>query len=379
MQRNNNFEKRDYRTLYTPKGNKFVIGTVTGKTLEITAQYNPKELARTANAAWHPHPNTSAKKSKSGDSLVAMEYGTSEPRSVVLELLFDGYEEGFPISGLVNDLESLTLPLDRQSLTPEDRHPQLCVAVWGSQQLRCIVVSVTTKLTMFDASGEPLRATCSVTLKEVDVVAMMKQEHATGAASGYDTRVADLQKKTGSETHKMRRHWSDDRQIVDANQRANVRGTNAPSSSSQPAWTPPPPKATPAQPVVATHVDGIEDEHDQDLADDQDIQAQNEQDRKADDAADAAAASPKPTETVAGTNEMPGGTYEVGAPSEKVDPNTIESSDPPKPTETVAATNEMPGGTYEVGAPSEKVDPNTIERSEPASHPVDPKILSELE
>ena len=340
MQRHNNFEKRDYRTLYSPKGNKFVIGTVTGKALEITAQYNPKELARTANADWHPHPNTSAKQSKSGDSFVAMEYGTSEPRSVVLELLFDGYEEGFPISGLVDDLESLTLPLDRQSLTPENRHPQLCVAVWGSQLLRCIVVSVTTKLTMFDSSGEPLRATCSVTLKEVDVVAMMKREHAAGA-SGYDTRVADLQKKSGDETHEKRRHWSDDRQVVDAKQRADLRGPSAPpSSSSEPAWTPPP-KAKPAQPVVATHIDGVQDEDDQDLADDQDIQAQNEQDRKADDAEDAATA--------------------------------------PKPTEAVAGTNEMPGGTYEVGAPSEKVDPNTIERSEPASHPVDPKILSELE
>ena len=339
MQRNNNFEKRDYRTLYTPKGNKFVIGTVTGKALEITAQYNPKELSRTATAAWNSHPNTSARQSKSGDSLVAMEYGTSEPRSVVLELLFDGYEEGFPISGLVDDLESLTLPLDRQSLTLENRHPQLCVAVWGSQQLRCIVVSVTTKLTMFDSSGEPLRATCSVTLKEVDVVAMMKQEHATGAASGYDTRVADLQKKTGPEAHKLRRHWSDDRQIVDANQRANLRGTNAPpSSSSAPAWTPPPPKPTPARPVVATHVDGVEDK------DDQDIQAQNEQDRKADDAEDAAAAAPVP-----------------------------------KPTETVADTTEMPSSSDKVGVPSEKVDPNTIESSEPASHTVDPEILSELE
>jgi len=378
MQRHNNFEKRDYRTLYSPKGNKFVIGTVTGKALEITAQYNPKELARTASAAWHPHPNTSARQSKAGDSLVAMEYGTSEPRSVVLELLFDGYEEGFPISGLVDDLESLTLPLDRQSLTPENRHPQLCVAVWGSQLLRCIVVSVTTKLTMFDSSGEPLRATCSVTLKEVDVVAMMKQEHATG----YDTRVADLQKKTGPEKHKWRSHWADDRPTVDASQRANLRGTNAPtSSSSEPAWTPPPPKATPAQPVVATHVDGIEDGHDQYLADDQDIQAQNEQDRKAGDAEDLARAAdaPKPTETVTGTNEMPGGTYEVGAPREAADPTAIESSDPPKPTETVAGTNEMPGGTYEVGAPSEKVDPNTIVSNEPASHPLNPEILGELE
>ena len=343
MQRNRNFEKRDYRELYTPKGNKFVIGTVTGKPLEITAQYNPKELARTANAAWTPHPNTSAKQSKSGDTSSWMEYGTSEPRSLVLELLFDGYEEGISIADKVEQLESLTLPLDRQSNIQENRHPQLCVAVWGSQQLRCVVVSVATKLTMFDASGEPLRATCSVTLKEVDVVAMMKREHAAGA-SGYDTRVADLQKKSGDETHEKRRHWSDDRQVVDAKQRADLRGPSAPpSSSSEPAWTPPP-KAKPAQPVVATHIDGVQDEDDQDLADDQDIQAQNEQDRKADDARDVAEAAPKPPAT-----------------------------------ETVAGTNEMPGGTYEVGAPSEKVDPNTIESSEPASHPVDPKILGQME
>ena len=340
MQRNSNFEKRDYRELYTPKGNKFVIGTVTGDPLQITAQYNPKELARTANAAWTPHPNTSARQSKSGDSLAWMEYGTSEPRSVVFELLFDGYEEGISIADKVDQLESLTLPLDRKSKKPEDHHPQLCVAVWGSQQLRCVVVSVVTKLTMFDSSGEPLRATCSVTLKEVDVVAMMKNEHAAGT-SGYDTRMADLHKKSGPENHERRRHWSDDRQIVDAKQRADLRGTNAsPPSSTEPAWTPPPAKAKPAQPVVSTHVDDLQDEDDQDLADDQDIQAQNEQERKADDAEDAAG---------------------------------------PKPTATVAATNEMPGGTHEVGTPSENVDPNTIESSEPASHPVDPEILGELE
>ncbi|CAN5677301.1 hypothetical protein BH11MYX1_BH11MYX1_21980 [soil metagenome] len=348
MQRNSNFEKRNYRELYAPKGNKFVIGTITGTPLEIVAQYNPKELSRTAAAAWNNHPNTSAKQSKTGDSLAWMEYGTSEPRAVTLELLFDGYEEGISIADLVEHLESLTVPHDRNSRVMEDRHPQLCVAVWGTQTLRCVVISVTTKLTMFDTSGEPLRATCSVTLKEVDVVSMM---HLDGNAKGYDTRVSELHKRSGGEAHERRRHWNDDRQIVDANTRANLRGTNAPPSSQEPAWTPPP--AKPAKPVERTAIAGVEDEDDQDLADDQEIQAQNEQDAKDDAATDAA---DRPA-------EMP----------------------TPKPTETVAGASSMPGGTYEVGAPSEPVDPDTLERRStnapdaPASHPVDPDVLGELE
>jgi hypothetical protein len=328
MQRNNNGEQRDYRKLFTPTGNKFVIGTVTGSQLEVVAQYNPKELARSATAAWHTHPNTSAKQSTTGDSLAWMEYGTSEPRSVTLDLLFDGYEEGISIAYAVEQLESLTLPLDRASRKMEHRHPQLCVAVWGTQTLRCVVISVATKLTMFDASGEPLRATCSVTLKEVDVVAMMDGD---GAQQRFDTRASDARKQSGSEEHKMRRHWNDDRQLVDANLRAKLHGTNAASSSTTPAWTPPP--AKPAKPVERTSIDGVEDEDDQDLADDQVIEAQNEQDAAADATADATAnaATPKQTETVAGTKGMPGGTYEVGAPSETVDPNTLEASEPNSP------------------------------------------------
>ncbi len=332
MQRNSNFEERDYRQLYAPKGNKFVIGTVTGSALEIVAQYNPKELARTATATWTAHPNTSHRQSKSGDNMAWMEYGTSEPRSLTLELLFDGYEEGISIAATVESLESLTLPLDKSSRTLHHRHPQLCVAVWGTQTLRCVVMSVATKLTMFDASGEPLRAVCSVTLKEVDVIAMMDDR---AAKQGYDTRLSALHKQSGGESHERRRHWSDDRPIVDANLRAQLHRTDGPPSSTEPAWTPPPDKAAnparSAQPANRTPVDGVEHQDDQDLADDHEIQAQNEQDARDDAAAEAAV--PTPTATVAGTKGMPGGTYEVGVPSADVDPETIESSDPAGPTE----------------------------------------------
>ncbi len=379
MQRNSNFEERGYNTLWTHKGNKFVIGTVTGEPRQIVAQYNPKELSRTASAAWNTHPNTSARQAKSGETLQWMEYGTSEPRTVTLELLFDGYEEGISIAPNVADLESLTLPKDRRSREEEDHHPQLCVAVWGTQQLRCVVISVATKLTMFDASGEPLRATCSVTLKEVDVIAMMK-----AGDKGFNERASAAHKASGVEIHARRRHWTDSRQLVDAFANDNLRKAKvesariAAASASEPAWTPPPPKASKL--VERTKIENVEDEDDQDLADNQALQAQNEQDARDDAAADAAdeqraqasaqASAPKPTATT------PEGTYEVGTPSEKADPNTIESN---PPTAYEPATHLTPAGTYAVGTPSEKADPNTLESHEPHSRAPRQDELDDLE
>jgi len=178
----NGGEQRDFKSRWTHSGNKFVIGTIHGTPIEIVAQYNPKELARQATATWTPHPNTSAKYATNGESNMWSEYGTTAPRTLTVELLFDGYEEGLPIASVVEDLERLTIPVDMKSRDISKRRPQLCVAVWGKQQMRCVVQSVATKLTMFDAAGAPLRATCTVTLMEVDVVAMLKSDGQAGIA-----------------------------------------------------------------------------------------------------------------------------------------------------------------------------------------------------
>lgn len=163
--------------LWTHRGNKFVIGTLHGQLVEIEAQYNPKEVSRTAAATWKPHPNTSARKSRIGENYQWSEYGTTDPRTFTVELVFDGYEASVSVSPIVEKLEALTIPIDMNSRTVSERRPQLCVAVWGTQRLRCVVKSVATKLTMFGASGEPLRATCTVALQEVDAVAMMAADH----------------------------------------------------------------------------------------------------------------------------------------------------------------------------------------------------------
>ena len=176
--------------LWTHRGNKLVIGTLHGELVEIEAQYNPKELARTSTASWNAHPNTSAAQSKIGEDHRWLEYGSTEPRTLTVELTFDGYEEGISIAPIVEKLESLTIPVDMRSKRASERRPQLCVAVWGTQKLRCVVQSVATKLTMFDPSGEPLRATCTVVLKEADAVAMMEADHDRTNLNERDRRIS---------------------------------------------------------------------------------------------------------------------------------------------------------------------------------------------
>jgi len=162
--------------LWTHPGEKFSIGTIHGELIEIVAQYNPKELARQAAAQWNPHPNTSARRSKVGENYRWLEYGTSEPRTLTVELMFDGLEEGVSVAPVVARLEALTIPVDMASEDISERRPQLCIAVWGDEKMRCVVTSVATKQTMFNARGKPLRATCTVVLKEVDAVAVLDAE-----------------------------------------------------------------------------------------------------------------------------------------------------------------------------------------------------------
>ena len=49
-----------------------------------------------------------------------------------------------------------------------------CQSLLFFENFRCVIESLSTKYTMFDDKGAPLRATCTVKLKEADVVSMGK-------------------------------------------------------------------------------------------------------------------------------------------------------------------------------------------------------------
>jgi len=139
----------------------------------VTAQYNPKELQVDKSVPWSK-VNQANNANTQG---IHLEFTGAEGREITVELLFDGYETGSSIAGQVAALETLSSVWKPNSKKENERRPHLCVVTWGQRGLpsfRCVIESLSTKYTMFSPDGVPLRATCTVKLKEADVVSMAK-------------------------------------------------------------------------------------------------------------------------------------------------------------------------------------------------------------
>lgn len=138
----------------------------------VKAQFNPKELQIDKSIPWSKVNQAN----QSNEKGIHLEFTGAEGRSLTLELLFDGYETGQSVAGTVGTLEKLASVWKPESEKEDERRPHRCVAVWGTalQNFRCVIESLSTKYTMFSTEGVPLRATCTVKLKEADVVSMAK-------------------------------------------------------------------------------------------------------------------------------------------------------------------------------------------------------------
>jgi len=97
---------------------------------------------------------------------------------MTVELLFDGAEgENSPryvdVQGQIGILETLARVRDPKSTKENERRPHQCVVAWGANGLpsfQCVIESLSTKYLMFDREGTPLRAKCTVKLKEAHAV-----------------------------------------------------------------------------------------------------------------------------------------------------------------------------------------------------------------
>lgn len=153
----------------------------------VEAQYNPKELQIDRTVPWSPKPETNksnnADQKSSHNHGIQLEFTGAQGRTLSVELLFDGYEasagDGFTanVSEMVGRLEHLASVREPGSRTEDDRRPHWCVAEWGGalRGFRCVIETLSTKYTMFDSQGNPLRATCTVKLKEADSVSAKKK------------------------------------------------------------------------------------------------------------------------------------------------------------------------------------------------------------
>lgn len=141
-----------------------------GTSKRVIAQFNPKELQIDKGVTWAKQ----AAKKKTAD----LEFTGIEPKSMTVELLFDGYEKGESVQPQLAALEEMTEHFG--SGTHEKRPPMVRV-IWGTDSasvnlpsFNAVIEQVSVKYTMFSRAGEVLRATATVKLKQADYPGIAK-------------------------------------------------------------------------------------------------------------------------------------------------------------------------------------------------------------
>jgi hypothetical protein len=153
--------------------------------IQVDAQYNPKELQVDKTVPWQKKSQAN----KTQETGIQLEFTGAEGRSLTLELLFDGFETKSSVAGKVETLNTMASVLEPGSADETKRRPHLCVVTWGTTvpTFKCVIESLSVKYTMFSDQGVPLRATCTVKLKEADTVTGQSEGGSGGAPAGGST------------------------------------------------------------------------------------------------------------------------------------------------------------------------------------------------
>ncbi|TMD43472.1 MAG: peptidase M23 [Chloroflexi bacterium] len=129
-------------------------------------KFNPSEYSVSKSAKWEPH--TGNRKDKSGGR---PEYKGSEPQTISMQIFFDDWEAALGnVTKNVDQLFDWCAP-SKTSVSSEKHQPSELLFFWGSNtQLadrKFYLEKVNVKYTMFGRTGNPLRATADITLKEI--------------------------------------------------------------------------------------------------------------------------------------------------------------------------------------------------------------------
>lgn len=141
---------------------KLTIVSIDSPTIRVEAQFNPKEISVDKSVPWNKHKNPK------GD-IPMLEFTNAENRNMSFELFFDTSEQETPVWAKVEPLHKMTMirPAGQES----EKHPPRVMVAWGGlQPFKGVIESLSIKYTMFSSNGTPVRATCSLKIKEVDEV-----------------------------------------------------------------------------------------------------------------------------------------------------------------------------------------------------------------
>jgi hypothetical protein len=178
---------------FEPAKAKLTIGSL-DEDITVTAQYNPKEVQIDRTVPWKK-PDAANKtgadadaakkaeeKSRAGggfgakkdDNYMTLEFTGGEGRSMTVEMLFDEYEGSgrtIDVVAQVAALDAMAKVRNPTSSEESERRPHHCIVTWGARGMpnfKCVIEQLSTKYTMFSSDGKPLRATCTVKLKEAN-------------------------------------------------------------------------------------------------------------------------------------------------------------------------------------------------------------------
>jgi contractile injection system tube protein len=164
---------------FMPARAKLTIGSLDDPKLEVSAQYNPKEIELQRSIGWKSHNTHNVPHHRRHEQETAalesdLEYTGGEGRSLSIEMLFDGFETQTSVEPQMEVLDEMATSRDPQTTnaTHDQRRPHQCVVVWGAKGMRpllCVIESLSVKYTMFDSDGRPLRGVATVKVKEAAV------------------------------------------------------------------------------------------------------------------------------------------------------------------------------------------------------------------
>ena len=164
-----------------------VEGSLSGQSVEF--MFNPTEYSVKKSNTWNYQ-------SKKAGNVPTWEFGGGGPRELQLELLFDstlprrdGIERN--LRRVTNQLFAF-MTIDRALASPGTEsqlgRPPRCLLVWGRDtpfQFECYLADCSVKYNLFSEDGVPIRATASMTLKEVrDPSQLDRQNPTSGGRPG---------------------------------------------------------------------------------------------------------------------------------------------------------------------------------------------------
>jgi nucleoid-associated protein YgaU len=142
----------------------YLMAKGTGERL--TCLFNPNKITISKSSQWKRSPSKGAKNASKP------EFVGTDPRTLKLELLFEGWETGDgDVSPAVEQLFLWTCPTT-ESIDNNKPQPELLVLMWGRQSyFEAYLKQVEASYLLFDTQGSPIRAMVTCTFEETPMSA----------------------------------------------------------------------------------------------------------------------------------------------------------------------------------------------------------------